>query len=298
MKKLLLLLTILLVLFGCSSPELGVVKPAEVNNSIFWKAYNNDTVIYLLGSIHAGDKSFYPLPAHIYQAFEQSDILAVELDAITAQSKAATEMAKLAMLPKGKTLEDMLSKDDYKLVAEGLKKIGMNIELMKGLKPWAIAMTVQMMQAMKLGLNPSLGIDFHFLTKAHKTKKQIDELEGATYQINLFNAFSDKVQKDFLLESIKQLDEENTDLAKLSNAWKSGDDATINSVLNKAANDPKGKELYKKLLTDRNYEMSEKIENYFKNSKKVFVVVGAGHLVGKEGIIEILAKKGFTIKRL
>ena len=154
------------------------------------------------------------------------------------------------------------------------------------------------MELQKLGLSPEYGIDNYFIKKA-ENKKQVVELESIDYQVNLLNSFSDAEQELFLASTLKDLDLLKKEINTILTAWNAGDTKTMESYVSKSLrDDPRMLPIYKKLIFERNKNIASKIEGYLKTNEQYYVVVGAAHLVGKDGIIEILKKKGYILEQL
>jgi uncharacterized protein YbaP (TraB family) len=150
----------------------------------------------------------------------------------------------------------------------------------------------------KLGFDPNHGIDRYFLSKATE-KKKIVELESLEYQINLFSALSEKDQELFLLLTLRDIKVLEQELDQLIKAWTAGDEKGIELIMTKSIKENKKLiPIYEKLVVERNRKMVSKIEDYLKEKETFFVIVGAGHLVGSQGIIELLKGKGFLIEQL
>jgi hypothetical protein len=125
------------------------------------------------------------------------------------------------------------------------------------------------------------------------------ELESIDYQVNLLNSFSDIEQELFLVSTLKDLDLLKKEINTILTAWKTGDTKTMESYVSRSLHDdPRMSPIYEKLVFERNKNMASKIEGYLKTHEQYCVVVGAAHLVGKDGITEILKKKGYLVEQL
>lgn len=158
-------------------------------------------------------------------------------------------------------------------------------------------MSLAALESMKLGLDPNLGIDKHFLSKAEG--KRIMELESLDYQINLLSGFSDKDQELFLIYTLKDLHIMEQEVTQLIRAWESGDTQAMESILTKSLSEDKRlSAIFEKLVFERNRRMASKIEDFLRTKETYFVIVGAGHLVGSRGVIGLLGGKGYLIEQL
>lgn len=275
---------------------------AENNSSdqkgFLWKVQSKTGTAYIVGSIHAYKSDLYPLPKKMENAFDKSDALAVEANINEINPESMMTMINGALYKDKSTLEKHLSKETYEMSVQKLKELGLPLELFQNTKPWFVALTVTSMELQKLGLNPEYGIDIYFLKKA-ENKKRIVELESIDYQVNLLSSFSDAEQELFLVSTLRDLDFLKREINTLLKSWNTGDTKTMESFVSKSLqDDPRMLPIYEKLVFERNKNMTSKIEGYLKTKEQYFVVVGAAHLVGKEGIIEILKKKGYLVEQL
>jgi uncharacterized protein YbaP (TraB family) len=150
---------------------------------------------------------------------------------------------------------------------------------------------------MKLGYDPQYGIDRYFLSKAGRGKR-ILELEGFAYQVNLLSGLSAEEQELLLLLTLKDLKNGGDEVDNLITAWAAGDAPGVEAILiKKLQENPRIHSFYEKFLYMRNREMVSKIEFYLKTNGAYFVVVGAAHLTGEKGIIQLLKTKGYRVQQ-
>jgi len=184
------------------------------------------------------------------------------------------------------------------LIQKESKALGMPIELIRMQKPWFLALSFQAMELVRLGYSPQHGVDYHFLTKA-QGKKRILELESLEEQLSLLSGFSDREQEHFLLYTLETLSSMDRQVENMIRAWTSGDAQAMESALADAVPpDPSLAPMVQKLFDERNVRMMSKIEGYLNSIETCFVIVGAGHLVGKKGIVELLKSKGYAVQQL
>ncbi len=267
--------------------------------TFLWQIQSNTNTSYILGSIHFLKKDMYPLNKKIENAFEESSVLVVEANlSIDKIAEAILLIMQRGMYAGDKILKNNISKKTYTLAEKKLKEYGMDISNFQKFKPWFLAMTITSFELMKLGLDPNFGIDKYFLDKALK-KKEILELEGAEFQVNLLDSFSAEQQDKFLFYTLKETSKPGKDIENIVNAWSEGNAFEMEKILYESIqNLPELKDFYRKLIDDRNEKMVEKIESFLKTKKKFFIVVGAGHLIGKNGIIQLLRNRGVNLTQL
>ena len=288
--------TVMLLLIASAG---HAAKSAGNGKSFLWKVDGKGGAVYLFGSVHLAKADSYPLPRRIEEGFDKATTLALEADPGTAIGEEAQQrMVLSAFYPGNDTLRQHLSKETYDLAARELEQLGLSIEQFAKSKPWFLAMTIDVLELQQLGYSPEYGVDLYFADKA-RGKKKIVELESFDSQINLLNGFSDREQELFLLYTIKDLAAIQGEMAELMRAWRTGDTKSMEQIVTKALTDyPETGPIYEKLYYQRNREMSGRVEQFLKTGEGCFVVVGAAHLVGKEGIIEILKRKGYRVEQL
>lgn len=271
----------------------------EPSKGLFWEAKSQKGTVYLLGSVHMADKSLYPLADHIEKSFDASKALAVEADVGNIDGDMQKKMLSMGMYTDGKTsLKTVVSPETYAEASKRAEALGFPPMAMNTLKPWMAALTLTALAAQKSGLDPQLGVDMHFLNAARTGGKTIHELEGMDFQLNLFNDFPANQQDAFLFYTAKEIGQFDKQIRQMMTAWRVGDASGLEKILKQAENDaPKMKPAMEALLTKRNIGMTDKIVGYLESGETTFVVVGAAHLVGPDGIVKLLEKKGYTVER-
>jgi len=285
------------VIFASSLP---FVQDAlcQSQKSFLWKIQSEANTVYVLGSLHFAKREIYPLHQRIENAFEQSDFLVVEANVNDIGKADVQKLVGSALYPANDTLEKHVSAETYEQVKKEMGGLGIPPELIHKQKPWFLAMTIVALESVKLGLDPKLGMDMHFLSKA-QGKKKILELESLDYQISVLSGISDKDQELFLLYTLKDLNILEQELDKMIKAWTSGDTKAMEALMTRSVSEDKRlSSIYEKLAYERNKNMASKIEDFLKAKETYFIIVGAGHLVGNEGIIELLKRSGYRVEQL
>jgi uncharacterized protein YbaP (TraB family) len=259
-----------------------------------WKATRQQGAVYLVGSVHMLTKDFYPLAAPIEAGFKDSDLLVEEVD--LAEMLAPDQQFSLlarGMLPAGQTLDKVVSPATMALVNARVGSLGMPASALQQFKPWFLAMTLMAVEWEKAGFDAALGLDKHFYDRAQTEGKTVQGLETTEYQISRFDGMAMTQQDRFLAESLKDLDAEKASVQKIADAWKTGDLPTLERlVLQDVKDDPF---MYQRLLVERNRNWLPKIEALFARPGRAFIVVGAAHLVGPDGLIAMLKAKGARV---
>jgi len=208
------------------------------------------------------------------------------------------KLMESAFYPDNETLEKHVSRETYEVIKKESGELGMPLEFINKQKPWFLALTFTSLELVGLGFDPNYGIDVYFLSKA-TGRKRISELESLDYQINLFSKFSDNDQELFLLYTLKDLNILGQEVDKMIHTWTSGDTKGMESIITKSLTENRRmSSIYEKLIYERNRNMVSRIEEFLRSKETYFVIVGAGHLIGNKGIIEILRRKGYLVEQL
>ena len=264
--------------------------------NFLWKATKGGSTMYLVGSVHLLTKDYYPLNPALESAFKDSDRLVEEVDlAEMMATENQLNMLMQGMLPAGQSLETVISKATFDLVSKRLEGLGMPVEPLKRMKPWLLAITLLGMEWQKAGFEAELGLDKHFYDLAKAAGKPVEGLETISFQIAQFDGMTNQEQERLLAETLNELDTQQVEVTKLADAWKAGDVATVERiVLQDLKSDTR---LYQRMLVDRNRNWLPKIETIAAKGGRPFIVVGAAHLVGSDGLIAMLRGRGYAVEQ-
>jgi uncharacterized protein YbaP (TraB family) len=273
----------------------------ETGKLFLWKITSNKTEIHVLGTIHMAKKGFYPLDPAIEKAYKVSDNLVVELDVSDPNVAMQAQLLTLTkgMYQNGGSIENIL--DPMELTR--LKKIlpaEVPYMMAKMLKPWLLGQTIQLFAMKKMGYDETLGIDKHFLDQAKKDKKKILSLETVDDQISAISGGSPAEAKAAFKDGLKDFDKLEESMESIFDLWKKGDAETLYKLMVTEPQKEKKyyKDFLKRLNTDRNLKMVEKMDAYLKSDETYLVAIGTLHTLGKEGVIELLKKKGHKVERV
>jgi uncharacterized protein YbaP (TraB family) len=288
------------VLAACAAAVAASVlsaHPVAQTHTFAWKASKGPGAVYLVGSVHMLTTDFYPLPPSLDAGFNDSDLLVEEADLGEMLSpNMQFSMLSRGMLPAGQSLDKVISPATLALLGKHTSGLGMPIDALKQFKPWMLAMTIEAMEWQKAGFDAELGLDKHFFDRAQTENKSVQGLETTDFQISLFDGMTLEQQDRFLAETLKGVATETASVTKLAAAWKVGDLPSIERlVLADVKDDPL---VYDRLLVARNRTWLPKIEALFLRPRHAFVVVGAAHLVGPDGLLAMLKAKGYQLVQL
>jgi uncharacterized protein len=267
----------------------------EVGRSFLWKATSGDRTVALLGSIHFMKADAYPLSPAIERAFEDAGMIVFETD-IDEMGKAAVSMLAAGTLEGDETLRDVVSEEVFLEVSQRLDDLGMGIGTFAKMKPWMVAMGLTSYELMRAGYLGAEGIDSHFSSRAKAAGKPQQGFESIEFQISLFAEMSAEESAEFLQYTLTDLDTMIPLVDEIVVAWKRGDSARIEDLLVEGFSDHEA--LFDRLVTQRNLRWLPQVEELLQGDVDAMVVVGSLHLVGEQGLVELLRAKGYEVEQL
>lgn len=267
------------------------------SKNCLWKVESKTGSLYVLGSVHLLKGNDYPLAPAIEEAYGKSESLVFEADMAAMMSPETQQLImSKAMLSGTQTLKDSLDPDVYSQLAERFKATGLPIEGFQKFKPWFASLTLVMMKMQSMGFNPMHGIDQHFHAKAVADKKPVLGFETAEFQINLFDSLAEGNQNAYMKRALKDLELVETMLEDIMAAWRTGNIEKLGQLMQESFEEYP--ELKTRFLLERNKQWAEKLETMLNEKKTYMVVVGAAHLPGKDGLLELLKKQGCKLEQL
>jgi uncharacterized protein YbaP (TraB family) len=280
-------------------PALAQSSPYQPGSPLLmWKISSENNSAYVLGSIHIADKSLYPMPATIDDAFQSADLLLVEVDI----RKVDMNQMQIAMLqsgtyPPGDDLFKHISPETRARLTSYLGSFGMPAAGFSRMRAWMLGATVEMLPMLKAGLNPSEGIDLYFLNKAGD--KRVEQLEDAEWQIKLLSQMPESISDAWLSHALDESADWKERWQKLATSWREGDADALDELLSGDGQKEGAEEIAfdRKLREERNVPMADRLEKCLHSSDSCFMVVGAAHVVGTEGIVKLMQKRGYRVEQ-
>ena len=277
--------------------SVAAAASAAPAHHFIWRVSKRHALLYLVGSIHTLNPDDYPLPKVMESAFRKSHALVEEINlTVVDPTLVDREALKLGAYPRGKSLQTELPPKMYQQVAASAHKLGIDMQRLDRLRPWLGSIAVLDMQLKQANFNAGDGVDHHFADEAQITGKPVIGLETARYQLDLLARLPAKVQQTMLLDSLEQATKFDAEVYALISAWQKGDAAGLNKImLQDFADNPLA---YQRLIVDRNRTWFPRLEQLARSGRVYFVVVGAAHLVGPDGLLARFEKAGYKLKQL
>jgi uncharacterized protein YbaP (TraB family) len=264
---------------------------ADSTTHCLWELHGKRNTVYLLGSIHVLRESDYPLAPAVLEAYANAKALVMEVDLAEMDTTAVqSEMLESAMLPEGKSLPNILGARRYARATSLAHDVGVELSTFDQFAPWFAAEAISQMQLMQLGFQPQSGVEMYFLDRARSDGKSIAGLETVHDQIALFEALSMDAQADYLVSSLEEAHDLPKEVDDMVHAWQRGDTAWFAAEM--SAEIGKDPALYQSVLAARNRKWIPRIEALLNDDKNYLVIVGTGHLVGRDSVIDLLKHDG------
>ena len=262
-----------------------------------WKVAGASNSVYLLGSVHLLRTRDYPLPTALNAAYDDAEVLYMEVDMDDMDPFAAqSAFNKYGVLHDDKTLHDLMGDDLYEEALAAADAIDIPLDMLKKTEPWYAAMTVEIMMLSRIGFDPALGIEMHMMSKAMGDGKPIEGFETVEEQIQFLDGMSLPAQRDMLLSTLAESAKLGEMMDDLIDAWRHGDIAELEvGMLDELA---RHEELNKTLVTDRNSRWVGQIEELLDDDDDYLIIVGALHLIGPHGVPNQLKGIGYDVHQL
>lgn len=283
---------LLLLVMACSVRADTGAHPVTL-----WRAQGVSNSVYLLGSIHLLREQDHPLPRVIDEAYEDAEVLIMELDMDDLDGAATQQLFNQnGVLRDGTTLRDLMGEDLYRRAAAAAEASDIPIDLLDKSEPWLAAITVEMMSLYRIGFNPALGVEMHMTTRAVADGKPIEGLELIEDQLAFLDGLSLPAQQDMLIQTLEESARMSEFIDKMIDAWRYGDIAVLEAELLDSFQGHE--ELSDALVTNRNRRWVSQINELLDDHEDYLVIVGALHLVGEQGVPNLLANKGIEVIQL
>ncbi len=272
------------------------VKDEKLANALLWKISGNELAqpSYLYGTIHIIDKDDFFLPEGTLGAIEDSEKMVFEINMEDmSDMSAAMGLMQKAFMADNLTLKDLLSETDYKLVGDHFKKIGFPLMFLERIKPMFLTVFASGdMDPMDMKTGKIKSYEMEFMEIAQNSKMPMGGLETIDFQMSVFDSIPYKAQAQMLVESIQSGDTGTDQFKQMVDIYKAQD---LNAMQEMFAAEEGGLEGYDDILiVGRNKNWIPQMVDMM-GIQPTFFAVGAGHLGGEYGVINLLKEKGYTL---
>jgi len=289
MKKSSLLYGLLcLLLFAASSAYAGTPV---------WKVAKDGKQLFIGGTIHVLSKADYPLPTAFETAYQQAALVVLETDLQQMKTPEVQQKLLQAMVySDGRTLQQVLNTKTFAELEQYLAGRGIPVAGIQRFKPGLLALTLTMIELQRLGLGEA-GVDAVYHAQALADRKRLGQLETVEQQLGFITSLGEGQENEMISHTLRDLKELPAVMQSLKESWRNGDTHRLDqlSLAPLKAGFPG---LYNKLIVARNQAWIPQLEALLKTGEVELVLVGALHLAGDEGLLALLAKRGYSIQQL
>jgi uncharacterized protein YbaP (TraB family) len=283
-------------LFLCVVAMCATAFIAHSQSSV-WKITKGDNSLFLGGTFHLLRSSDFPLPAEFDHAYDATSAVYFETDFKRIISPEMQQIVmQRGMFTDESTLETVLSAEAWAAVQDYCTKSGMQVAQLMKFRPWLFIMMVSVMELQKLEVSQA-GVDLHFFQRATAGGRSLGELESFESHIDFVTGMGAGHESEMILQSLEDLKELPGQLGELLRAWREGDTATLDRLINGElrAKHPK---IHASLIVERNNNWVAVLENLVATPEVEFVLAGVGHMAGPEGLLEQLKQRGYTVEQI
>jgi uncharacterized protein YbaP (TraB family) len=288
LKFIKLILWIGLLVFGSHQSALA--------DAPVWKVMKGVHHVYIGGTIHVLSKSDYPLPAPFETAYNQSAKLILETDTRKMQTpEFQAALMRKVVYSDGRNLKMVLTASTFQKLEKHLASRGIPIRNFMKLKPGMVALTITIIELQRLGLMGT-GVDEFFSLRALNDQKMVGQLETVDDQLELISGLGDGQENEIINHTLQETKKLPDLMQTMKTAWRQGDNTALeNIILRPFKKDFPG--VYNRVVVNRNNAWLPKIEIMLQTKEVEFILVGALHLIGEDGVLAKLKKRGYTIQK-
>lgn len=276
-------------------------KSVAPNRGLLYRVTRAGQTAYLFGTIHVGKQGAMPLAPEVAQALLSSHSLVIELD-IRQSAPFQQALARYGSYAPGDTVQQHLSAPALGQLVQALARAGLSLQSMQHYKPWLLANMLVSVELDRHGFQRADAVEYVLLDAANQQAKSVRELESADYQLGLFETMDERQQEQYMLENLAEL-ADGASLKKsqaLVDAWDSADAQRITAAWQEltSGDTVSAAFMQRTLLGKRNPEMASTIERILQQDQVAFVGVGLLHLVGEQGLPQLLRQRGYQVEQL
>jgi len=269
-------------------------KAAAPSGPAMWHLSDADSDIYLFGTFHLLPDNLDWQRASMVSAFDKSSILILEADiAGAAPGDVVNLIRQYGVAPPDKPLRSRLTPDQKAQFEKVAASVGIDPGLLDPYQPWYAATVLTAKYADKHGFSASQGAEEKLVKAAETETKPLAYLETVQQQIEFFGGLPEQTQTEMLVATLNEIAADDQTLPAMQSAWVKGDTKAMASLFDQSVKQIP--DLYNVLIVDRNKRWADEIQKLMAGSGKVFIAVGAGHLVGNDSVVALLRQRGFKV---
>lgn len=278
----------------------NVSSQAEENlnaHPAMWLMENEQSKVFFLGSVHLLPEEVKWYGGPIEEVVEKADEVVFEVH-MTPEMEAKARTITLAngLLSNGDLLSNYLEPEDYEYLVSKASEFGIPAQSVAGFKPWFASIALSVSAIQQEGWDPQSGVDKYVEKIVASKGTQISDLETIELQMSTLYDHPLDVQAGMLKDTLEQLRNIKDLTLNMVGAWADGDEDKMSETFIIPMQEQK--EIYKKLVIERNNNWIPVIEQLALKKQTTLVVAGVAHFIGGDGVVELLKEKGYDVKRV
>lgn len=269
--------------------------PAKPDPAI-WRLQDADSEIWLFGTVHVLPPDLDWKSAAVQRAFDQAELVIFETPTdATAQAEVARVVAEAGRATPGETLSSRLAPEDAARLQRVTKNLGVDLQALDTMRPWLAALQLSLRYVARQGHDPESGVERVLEADAQKRGLPRRYLETPETQIRLLANLPRADEERFLAATLRQIEEDSDTVDEMDDAWARGDVDRLGALLTRDIREA-GPEVYAALLTRRNEAWTTEVDSLMRGKGRIFIAVGAAHLVGPDGVPAMLRARGYVVE--
>lgn len=259
---------------------------------------DDDSTMYLYGTVHVRPQGSPWGGPNAEAALAESEEVWTEIEiSPRADAQAQALVLEHGVAPADRPLSSWLTEDENARLNALVANLGVPPAMIESMKPWLASLTLSVLPIVQAGYDPNAGVDRAIDAAAEAQGKTMRALETVEEQIGFLSGFSEEIQHAMLIDAIDNAEQGAELIDGMSQAWERGDMQTLEALVvdQTRADYP---ELYQVIFVDRNNAWMETLTAELEGSGVDFVAVGAGHLIGEDGLVEQMRARGYTVERV
>lgn len=265
---------------------------------LLYAVRDRDSTMYLYGTVHVRPRGADWGNARVRAAIDEASEVWTEL-LMTPETDAQTQVLALQLgaAPAGQPLSSWLSEEENASLNAVTTRLGLPQGSLEPYRPWLAALTLTVVPLVQAGYDPNSGVDRSIDAYSDAAGKSMRALETAEQQLGFFGSLSPELQREMLREAIAESEQVATMIGEMSAAWEQGDErALAQAVIEETRTEYP--ELYQTLFVQRNNAWMEELTREMEGAGVDFIAVGAGHLIGRDGLVAQFRARGYRVERV
>ena len=273
---------------SCARPQAG--EPA------LWRIADSDSEIWLFGTAHMLRPELRWRGPRVNAAFAAAEELVTETDAGpegAAQAQALSE--RLGLMPPGETLSARLSPDEQARLARAADDLRLDPAALEPMRPWLAALRLSYAYALSRGMRPEAGVENVLYEEARQLGMRLSFFETPEQQVRILADLPPAEETRFLIDTLSEIEADGDALAAMDALWARGDTVALAELFD-AQWRTGSPAVHEAVILKRNRAWADDIARRLEGDGRVFIAVGAAHLVGQGNVVDLLRERGIEVE--